>query len=512
MRQEEQACEGLLFWKGKNMRYDAFISYRRDNGFLMAQVIHDRLAEKGITSFLDLEELRSGKFNEKLYEAIDNSNNFILILSKGALDGCISSNDWVRKEILEAIEKKKTIIPILCDGFEWPKDKHREMPDELCTLENYNAVESTQAYLSAMIDRLISFMSNIEDKNINSESIQNFSDSITTEEYFGKALKDVKNIESIDMAFHGGAEWFTGIEKTDLLYDFVEAGVYIRILLNPPDVADKIAQYMRHKRKTYMSFKECIAKWRAFEKEYPDNVEIHIVDIPLLHRYYSLHMKNSKQDTINVKYYTYANSIPDKNYQSIFYRESDFFKLYRYEFDYLWNKKPEPLDSSTAAFICSALKKLGTVLEIDMLFRAGSEWHHKSELVDILLYAMKENITVRVIINDAKTVESLSIYMRQPLKKYYGYSQSCKDWMEKAQLYPNSIQVRIADIPMMHRYYCVKGEKSGTAKVSFYTYGNYAPEKDFQYIFDSERDEYKLYEEEFEYIWNKASHADIPEI
>ena len=75
----------------------------------MAQVIHDRLAEKGITSFLDLEELRSGKFNEKLYEAIDNSNNFILILSKGALDGCISSNDWVRKEILEAGEKNKAI-------------------------------------------------------------------------------------------------------------------------------------------------------------------------------------------------------------------------------------------------------------------------------------------------------------------------------------------------------------------------------------------------------------------
>lgn len=28
------------------MQYDAFISYRRENGFLMAQVIRDRLEEK----------------------------------------------------------------------------------------------------------------------------------------------------------------------------------------------------------------------------------------------------------------------------------------------------------------------------------------------------------------------------------------------------------------------------------------------------------------------------------
>ena len=29
------------------MKYDGFISYRRENGFLMAQVIHDRLLERG---------------------------------------------------------------------------------------------------------------------------------------------------------------------------------------------------------------------------------------------------------------------------------------------------------------------------------------------------------------------------------------------------------------------------------------------------------------------------------
>ena len=488
------------------MKYDAFISYRRENGFLMAQIIHDKLAEKGITSFLDLEELRSGKFNEKLYEAIDNSENFILILPKGALDRCSSTEDWVRKEILEGIEKKKTIIPVLCDGFEWPRDKYGDMPEEICSLENYNAVKSTQDYLSAMIDRLISFMSGVDNKRILLGTMKESSEFVSTEEYFGNALKNVENIESIDMAFHGGAEWFTSIEKTDLLHDLVEAGVRIRILINLPNVSEEIAQHMRHKRKKYMSFSECIARWDEFEEEYPDNVEIRMVDIPLLRRYYSVHMKDTTQDTVNIKYYTYANSRPDKNYQPIFYRNSDYFRLYRDEFEYLWNKEAEALNLNTADYINSALKKLGTITEIKMLFRAGSEWHHKSELVDILRRAISENITVRVIINDAETVEQLSAHMRQPLKKYYGYSKSKEDWLEKARLYPECIQIRIADIPMMHRYYCIKDGKSGLAKVSFYTYGNYIPEKDFQYIFDSGRSEYQLYEEEFEYIWNEASH------
>lgn len=222
-------------------------------------------------------------------------------------------------------------------------------------------------------------------------------------------------------------------------------------------------------------------------------------------------MKDAKQDTVNIKYYTYANSRPDKNYQPIFYRESDYFRLYRDEFEYLWNKESENLNSNTADFINSAFKKLGTVTEIKLLFRAGSEWHHKSELVDLLLRAINENITVRVIVNDAETVEHLSVHMRQPLKKYYGYSKSREDWLEKTRLYPECIQVRIADVPMMHRYYCIKGAKSGLAKLSFYTYGNYIPEKDFQYIFDSGRSEYRLYEEEFEYIWNEASHKGISE-
>ena len=78
-------------------------------------------------------------------------------------------------------------------------------------------------------------------------------------------------------------------------------------------------------------------RWADFAEEFPGNVEIRLSEIPLLRRYYSFHMKDSAKDSVNVKYYTYANVRPDRNYQPIFCGDSDYFKLYRDEFDYLWD-------------------------------------------------------------------------------------------------------------------------------------------------------------------------------
>ena len=122
------------------MKYEAFISYRRENGFLMAQVIHDRLEEKGLRCFLDLEELRSGQFDEKIYVAIQESHSFILILPKNALNRCVNEDDWVRKEIMAAVKYNKTIIHVMYDGFKWRKKWKVGIPEEIKNLETTNGV------------------------------------------------------------------------------------------------------------------------------------------------------------------------------------------------------------------------------------------------------------------------------------------------------------------------------------------------------------------------------------
>lgn len=117
------------------MSYDAFISYRRENGFWMAQFIRDKLEEKGLHCFLDLEEVRSGLFGEKILSAIKEAHTFILILSKNALTRCSYEDDWVRKEIIEAVRWHKVIIPVMFDDFKWPKKWNESMPDEIKKLE-----------------------------------------------------------------------------------------------------------------------------------------------------------------------------------------------------------------------------------------------------------------------------------------------------------------------------------------------------------------------------------------
>lgn len=144
------------------MKYDAFISYRRGNGFFMAQVVRDHLEKHHVRCFLDVEELHSGKFDNKILEAIQNSPNFILILTKNALDRCSDEQDWMRKEIVEALNCGKTIIPIMYEGFKWPKKWNEEIPVSIRELENYQAVPGTKVYLSAMIDRLLSYMVEIK--------------------------------------------------------------------------------------------------------------------------------------------------------------------------------------------------------------------------------------------------------------------------------------------------------------------------------------------------------------
>ena len=96
---------------------DVFISYRRDGGDMTAMYFYQALKERGYNVFYDLEVLRAGKFNEALLSSIDSCKDFVLILSPGALDRCNDENDWVRKEIAEALRTKKNIIPVMLKGF-----------------------------------------------------------------------------------------------------------------------------------------------------------------------------------------------------------------------------------------------------------------------------------------------------------------------------------------------------------------------------------------------------------
>lgn len=134
--------------------YDVFISYRRNGGEHTAKIIRDRLSELGYEVFYDVESLRSGNFNEKLYSVIDECKDFVLILSPGALDRCINDDDWVRKEVEHAIACNKNIVPIMLRDFTFGCP----LPQSLESLPYLNGIEANSQFFDAFIEKLQSFL------------------------------------------------------------------------------------------------------------------------------------------------------------------------------------------------------------------------------------------------------------------------------------------------------------------------------------------------------------------
>lgn len=145
----------LLLLKGDgHMGYDIFISYRRDGGEQSAKSIYDRLRDKGYSVFLDVETLRSGAFNDKLYSVIEECKDVIVILSPQALDRCVNEADWMRLEITHALKCKKNVIPIMLRDFKFPE----ELPQDIEVLRYQNGIQASVEFFDAFLEKLYSFV------------------------------------------------------------------------------------------------------------------------------------------------------------------------------------------------------------------------------------------------------------------------------------------------------------------------------------------------------------------
>ena len=136
-------------------KYDVFISYRRDGGDVTAKHLRDALTERGYRVFLDVESLRNGPFNEALYEVIENTKDFLLILPPNGLDRCVNENDWVRLEIEHAKACNRNIVPVMLKGFSFPE----ELPESIDFVRFQSAPPSLEInFFDAFVDKLQTFL------------------------------------------------------------------------------------------------------------------------------------------------------------------------------------------------------------------------------------------------------------------------------------------------------------------------------------------------------------------
>lgn len=131
-------------------RKDVFVSYRREGGENLAGRIHDSLVKRGYQVFLDVESLHSGRFNEKLLEAIENAAVFILICTPGCFDRCADEGDWVRWELRHALSYGIKVIPILTEGFDFPD----VLPPDIDDVRHMTGLKHHHDYYRELIDKL----------------------------------------------------------------------------------------------------------------------------------------------------------------------------------------------------------------------------------------------------------------------------------------------------------------------------------------------------------------------
>lgn len=316
------------------MRYDVFISYRRENGFLMAQVICDRLKARGISCFLDLEEDRAGKFDENLLKAIAEAPNFLLILPKNALTRCKNQDDWVRREIMAALEGGKRIIPVMYDGFKWPKKWPEEIPEAMRRLETWQGVSMSQEYLPAMIEKIIGYLKDVEPTD-GSEPVSRIPAEAVS--YFGRVRNAPERTACVCMAFHAGADWRRSPEKVAMLQYFLEHKIPLKVLVNGAEAAELVCSHMRQLLKRYVGLDDCVREWLELGAAFPELIHVRVCQVPLLHRIYAVRNVDGTGD-VNIKYYTYGNYVPAKDHRVCFGSDEPEYRMYMEEFEHLWER------------------------------------------------------------------------------------------------------------------------------------------------------------------------------
>lgn len=137
--------------KTKQNSNTVFISYRRNGGDTMAQLLNDRLCGMGYNVFYDIDSIKGGDFENKLEREVGNCTDFIILLSPGVFDRCGDPEDFVRREVALALQMGKNIVPVLMRDFVFPEN----LPEDIrrITLQDGVTIENMQL-LDAKIQEL----------------------------------------------------------------------------------------------------------------------------------------------------------------------------------------------------------------------------------------------------------------------------------------------------------------------------------------------------------------------
>lgn len=117
---------------------DIFISYRHKGGKQVARRLHKWLSEEeGYSAFFDDESLREGRWDKALLKHVKRCKDFLLIVDRHMFNKISDTSysvedDWVRKELSEALKMGDdiiNIIPIILPKAKFPPNLPKDISE-----------------------------------------------------------------------------------------------------------------------------------------------------------------------------------------------------------------------------------------------------------------------------------------------------------------------------------------------------------------------------------------------
>lgn len=141
-----------------------FISYRRDDSHGVTGRIYDRLEQRfgHERIFMDVDTIQPGMdFVNAIEDAVGSTDIFLVIIGPAWLNATDAAGnrrldnpeDFVRLEVVSALERNVRVIPVLIDGTIMPRSS--DLPDDLKSLTRRNAIEISHTRFTTDVERLI---------------------------------------------------------------------------------------------------------------------------------------------------------------------------------------------------------------------------------------------------------------------------------------------------------------------------------------------------------------------
>jgi len=152
------------------MAQGIFVSYRRDDARQAAGRLADNLAEQFGSEriFRDVETIELGvDFTKALHQALNSCVVMLVLIGRNWLDiraadgtrRLDDAKDWIRQEIVSALQRDIRVVPVLVDGAALPDEK--DLPADLQPLVRRQALELDDSRWKGDLQRLVTMLSKL---------------------------------------------------------------------------------------------------------------------------------------------------------------------------------------------------------------------------------------------------------------------------------------------------------------------------------------------------------------